>query len=825
MNLRKGDVTMNQKFVEEVKQDLIKSGIPIEEASKAGWYSISNPTGDKLKKLLGFAPKDVRVINYVLVFPYYNRDKELIYNRVRLYPPIEDIKYLSSKGKSPHLFISPEDWKKLASPKSKLLIVEGEKKYLKLKLELPQPSEFNYIVIGISGVTCWNCPEWGNIDLIGRDIYLAFDADSEDNKDVRREEMKLYAFLKNGGANIKSLIWKREKGKGIDDYLVSSSQSKKDLQKLIQQAANTFQKYTDRPYTEVINDLKKVDTNARIHKVLAEEVKQYIKEAKTLRITSIEKDIYSDESKQHFPRTQADSLLELLKGLQQEGVTSYFCNETKEICARMKIREHWETYPVKSRYFRRFVQKTFLKNYNKAINNDALNTALSNLEAVLPYDLEEHELNIRVAHKNGAVFYDLCNKDWEVIEVTSKDWGIIKESPVFFKRLPHQKPQVIPDKNGNVKILLEFLNLKDEDMYILSVVWLITSFIHGIPHPILVLHGSQGSAKSFFFKILREIVNPSVIPLLSLSRDKAELIQQVSHHYFIPYDNITSLPDWASDVFCRAVTGEGNTKRRLYSDDEDVIYSYRRCVGLNGINCVAMKPDLLDRSILIELQRIPWKERQEEKKLWKEFNQVKPIILGGIFNTLSKALSIYPNVNLNSLPRMADFAHYGYAVAEALGIGGNKFLQVYYNNIKTQNEQVIEGNPLACCLIEFMKDNSNWEGTASELLGKLNTVAEKLLINTKSKGWTKTPQSLVRKLNTLKINLEEIGIVYITGIWKGNEKVIHITRKEGENIVDSVGSVGNEARDSDFITNDIPTIPTMANNCVGNCVGKKAVSV
>ena len=86
------------EFPEDIQNDLLKSGIPIEKASKAGWYSIPNPTGDKLKKLLGFAPKDVRAINHVLVFPYYNRDKELNCNRVRLYPPIEDIKYFSPKG-------------------------------------------------------------------------------------------------------------------------------------------------------------------------------------------------------------------------------------------------------------------------------------------------------------------------------------------------------------------------------------------------------------------------------------------------------------------------------------------------------------------------------------------------------------------------------------------------------------------------------------------------------------------------------------------------------------------------------------------------------
>ncbi len=75
----------------------------------------------------------------------------------------------------------------------------------------------------------------------------------------------------------------------------------------------------------------------------------------------------------------------------------------------------------------------------------------------------------------------------------------------------------------------------------------------------------------------------------------------------------------------------------------------------------------MDRSILLHLERIDPIKRKDEEKLWKDFEEVKPEILGGIFDVISKAMSIYPSVKLSLLPRMADFGKWGYAIAEALG--------------------------------------------------------------------------------------------------------------------------------------------------------------
>ncbi len=116
-----------------------------------------------------------------------------------------------------------------------------------------------------------------------------------------------------------------------------------------------------------------------------------------------------------------------------------------------------------------------------------------------------------------------------------------------------------------------------------------------------MLHGEQGSAKSTLQELIKMLVDPSSILTLTFPRDINELVQKLSHNYIAYFDNMSNIPEWISDQLCRAVTGSGFSKRELYSDDDDIIYNFKRCIGLNGINLAATKADLLDRGIIIEL--------------------------------------------------------------------------------------------------------------------------------------------------------------------------------------------------------------------------------
>ena len=101
---------------------------------------------------------------------------------------------------------------------------------------------------------------------------------------------------------------------------------------------------------------------------------------------------------------------------------------------------------------------------------------------------------------------------------------------------------------------------------------------------ILQVHGEKGGAKSMLETLIKELVDPAKPKLLSTHKDRMEFIQQLAHNYLAYYDNLKYIPGWLSDEVCRAVTGSGSSKRKLYSDDDDIVYEYRRCLGFNGIN-------------------------------------------------------------------------------------------------------------------------------------------------------------------------------------------------------------------------------------------------
>lgn len=462
--------------------------------------------------------------------------------------------------------------------------------------------------------------------------------------------------------------------------------------------------------------------------------------------------------------SNADKLLQCFAQLTTQGEIKFFNDDLKQPWCRIQYPTHCETYPIASHSFKKFALKLFFDNFGKLMSAETLKTALLNLEALLP-PFSEEKVNLRTAFHDECLYYDLCSPFWEVVKITPNGWEVIKNPPVHFKRFPHQKAQVIPSKEVDIWQIKKFLNLIDSDSLILFLIWLVSSFIPDIPHPIPILYGSQGSAKTFHLKIVKELLDPSALPILSLGKDGTQIIQQLSHHLFLPYDNVSFLPDLTSDVLCRAITGEGFSKRKLWTDDDDVVYSYRRIIALNGINCAATQPDLLDRSILLKLPDIPKEKRKNEKReLWAEFYNLKPQILGGIFGTLSKALKIYPQIILKERPRMADFTEWGYAIAEALKIKGRgkEFLQIYDSNLKIQDWEVIESNPVALCILEFMRLHSEWKGSPTSLLQRLTEAANELEIDTKSKTWVKDACQLSRKLNKLKINLKNIGITYET---------------------------------------------------------------
>jgi len=472
--------------------------------------------------------------------------------------------------------------------------------------------------------------------------------------------------------------------------------------------------------------------------------------------------------------TQADKLIEIIK--EKEDITLFHGeNDNGFILIKNEI------IALKSKAFKRWLAREFWGKYQKSPNSESLKNAINVLEGLAYFEGNNHELFNRMAWKDDFLWYDLINDAHEFIKISKTGWNTVNENPIIFKRYSHNKNQVNPStENNDVNLIFKYINITDQNQRNLLLVYLISCFIPDFSHPMLAIFGPQGSAKSTLSKILRLIIDPSLIEVASMPKNQKELVQVLSHHSFIFFDNISYMSDEASDTLCKAITGSGFIKRELFENDEDIIYQLKKCIGVNGVNLVTTKPDLLDRSILIELERISSSDRKQESELMDEFQKDLPKILGGIFDALSKTLEIKENIKLEDIPRMADFAIWGSAISLALGHDKDDFMNAYNENISTQKETVLNDNQIAIVIDAFMNQRGwiKWSGTSSELLKELKSYAEyDLNINTRDKYWPKAPNILSRALNVIKTTFEEKGVI-ITNSVTSTSRTITIEKKE-----------------------------------------------
>lgn len=388
----------------------------------------------------------------------------------------------------------------------------------------------------------------------------------------------------------------------------------------------------------------------------------------------------------------------------------------------------------------------------------ASTSTIANVQNVLSgealYNSKTIELNVRIARLGATIAYDLGKA---MVVVGNDTWTLVDDAPIIFRRLQHQKSQVNPIDSGDINLLRNYLNLRSEDDYVLFVAYLVTAFIPGFPHPLLILHGPQGAGKTTPLIMLKELIDPSRLQTLPPPDSPEKFTHIVTKHHLVAFDNLSNMPPWLSDALARVCTGDGFSKRALYTDDDDKIYNFQRVVAINGIAQVVSRSDLLDRAIILNLSRIPDDSRIEFSKFWNDFEHDKPIILGGIFSVLSKAFTIRATLQLGNLPRMADFYRWGCAISEAMGFTKERFIQAYRDNIATQHDEAIEASPVALRIIEMMEQNSTWEGTATELLDMLNHDLPELF-NSRSAGWPKAANSLSHSLQLLQPDLEDHDI-------------------------------------------------------------------
>jgi hypothetical protein len=235
--------------------------------------------------------------------------------------------------------------------------------------------------------------------------------------------------------------------------------------------------------------------------------------------------------------------------------------------------------------------------------------------------------------------------------------------------------------------------------------------------------------------------------------------------------------------------------RRLYTDDEEVLFEAARPILLNGIEEVISRPDLGDRAIFVTLSAIADADRRPEAELWRGFELARPRILGALLDGVAHGLRTSNTICLDRLPRMADFTLWATACEPALGPTGT-FARAYAANRRAAIESIIEADPIASRIRGIMANRTTWTGSASDLLLLCSEGAREGISS--GSGWEKNPRALAGRLRRAQTYLRSIGIeITFSREGRTGSRMIRVSTR-AEDCVSSVSLVstagGNGSR-------------------------------
>ncbi|MGW5689146.1 ATP-binding protein, partial [Nonomuraea sp. NPDC003754] len=122
-------------------------------------------------------------------------------------------------------------------------------------------------------------------------------------------------------------------------------------------------------------------------------------------------------------------------------------------------------------------------------------------------ELDPQPVHLRMAQHEGGVVVDMGTETGEAIVITGDGWRIEPTSPVIFRRSELTHPLVTPVRGGSLDGLRSLINLSEEE-WRLAVAWVVAAYLTDIPHPILLIQGEQGTAKSNLIRCLLMLIDP-----------------------------------------------------------------------------------------------------------------------------------------------------------------------------------------------------------------------------------------------------------------------------------------------------------------------------
>ena len=405
----------------------------------------------------------------------------------------------------------------------------------------------------------------------------------------------------------------------------------------------------------------------------------------------------------------------------------------------------------------------------KILTRKHVSDYLDYLKGKIHKEAKQAKVWLRCGKEGKNYYYDLGNGK-DVIKINKKEICFIDKPEIYFKReTKFQKPQVLPDLKTPPEYLFNlfnYVNVKNKPHQILLLSYLVALLDPEINKFMLYLQGVPGSAKSTSLRFLRSLIDPCIDTsnvlsdggLVNFKHSDTGIFQQTNIHYCLFYDDIAYFSKNDQKIMAKIITGIVDNQRELYTTNSQVLYDLKPCFALNGINLYITTGDLLERTLIIEIDRIDNDHDKRESDLWQEFQLDKSKLFGSLINTFHLALSTKVNFNPDIRIRMRDYANFMAKIAKVLGVNESEFFDYLKKNITTQDDQAIEFSPVGRTFLELMKAKENYFGYSKDFFKLLkDNLPEDIKVGNRADEFPSSLAKFGQAFKKIIVNLSNKG--------------------------------------------------------------------
>ena len=420
-------------------------------------------------------------------------------------------------------------------------------------------------------------------------------------------------------------------------------------------------------------------------------------------------------------------------------------------------------HPVTSSTFKSWLVGEFYVETGVGLTSENKSAIIATVTAMAMKEAPELPVSEkRVASHNGRYYLYLADANQTVIEYSAIGWNICQNSPVKFIFDKYKAALPTPHCDGEIDKLWEITRIKDnldsaDRLMVASV--LVKALVPGGSDPLLAISGYAGSGKTTTANYLRSLIDPFTKGgvLSKLPENSDNIAIHAMKRLFVAIDNLTYVSNDQSDLICTILTPHSGSvsKRKNFSDSEEIIHDIQNVVILTSIGNVVTKPDLLERSICIDLPRITNEDRQSESDITEKFSKYHAELLGGLLDLTVAALhhrDTEPPVKFN---RLTEFICLGEGVERKMGYLPDSMKTRMDAGVEIANNIAIESSPVASTLRSWIEVQKTWDGAASDLLNILKTHAKKSEL---AGSLPKNANSLGSELKRVESALYQAGI-------------------------------------------------------------------